>query len=275
MTGVAKKHPRPKLAARGVPDGRDRPAPASQGPRRILVADGDAERVASTAYLLAAAGYRVSTVQSADETRRALRRERYDLVVLGGVLADASGLDTLADIRAHTRPDVFGTSTDTVGVMILLDGQREDAEAQRYLALGQGADDVLTHPFQTSEFLLRAASILRRAAASPVLSSDIFRLDELYIDFGGHHAMVEDQVIDLTRREFALLRTLAERPGYLCTRDRLRDSADGRHSRASQTRTIDMQISRLRRKLGVAGDMIENVRGEGYRLGRLRQGAQP
>ena len=239
------------------------------------MADGDAERVASTAYLLAAAGYRVSTVQSADETRRALRRERYDLVVLGGVLADASGLDTLADIRAHTRPDVFGTSTDTVGVMILLDGQREDAEAQRYLALGQGADDVLTHPFQTSEFLLRAASILRRAAASPVLSSDIFRLDELYIDFGGHHAMVEDQVIDLTRREFALLRTLAERPGYLCTRDRLRDSADGRHSRASQTRTIDMQISRLRRKLGVAGDMIENVRGEGYRLGRLRQGAQP
>ena len=274
LTGVAKSHARPALVVRLTPDGRrSSPVPSARGARRILVADVHAEAVATTAFALVGAAYRVSTVLTADETLRALRRERYDLIVLGAMLGEGRGIEILRTLRSHTRPDVFGTQTQSVGVMMLLDEHATDREALRDLALSQGADDVLTRPFSARELLLRTASILRRATNAPADSPDVFRLEELYIDFAGHHVMVEDEIVDLTRKEFALLRTLADNVGQLCTRSRLGGRVDD--SPAIPSRTIDMQISRLRRKIGTAARMIENVRGEGYRLDRVRPRVVP
>jgi two-component system phosphate regulon response regulator PhoB len=239
--------------------------------RRILVADGNPEAVASTAFALAGAGYRVSTVLTADQTLHALRHERYDLVVLSEALGGLPGIDVLETLRSRTHADVFGTRTETVGVVMIVDGH-DDHEAQRYLALSHGADDVLAHPFSTRELLLRIASILRRAANALFESPDIFRLDELYVDFAGHHVMVDDEIVDLTRKEFALLRTLVENAGRLCTRARL-EGTDDETRRTAPSRSIDMHVLRLRRKLGTAGEMIESVRGEGYRLAGVRSRA--
>lgn len=272
-TGVAKNHPRPVAVALVAPD-EDRGTPPLLPPaaRRILVADANAEAIASIAFALAGVAYRVSTVLTADELLRALRRERYDLIVLGAP-GGARGIDVLRELRGHFRPEVFGTQTENVAVVMTIDGNDEDHEAQRYVALAQGADDALVTPFNARELLLRVASILRRAPNPPADAPDAFRLGNLYIDFAGHHVMVEDDVVHLTRKEFALLRILARHVGHVCDRARLSTSADT--ERSTPGRTTDMQISRLRRKLGVAGAMIENVRGEGYRLERARSRAHP
>lgn len=274
LTGVAKKHPRPVGPARAKSDGRGgSSAHGPRVPRRILVADADTEAVAGTAFALAAAAYRVTTVLSADEALQALRRERYDLIVLSATLGASSGIDVLRTLRSLARPDVFGTQTESVGVVMILDGREEDLDAEGYRALAHGADDVLARPFSSRELLFRMAAILRRAANTPASSRDVVRLGELYVDLAGHNVMVEDEIVDLTRGEFALLRVLIENAGRLCTRARLSGSSDD--AKRIPSRTIDMQISRLRKKLGSAGRMVVNVRGEGYRLERVRPRLRP
>jgi DNA-binding response OmpR family regulator len=270
LTGIAKRHPR--ALSQSVAEERES-VPSSRVTRRILVADGNTEAVASTAFALATAAYRVSTVLTADEALATLRRERYDLVVLSATLG-GSGIELLRKLRAQARPEVFGTQTEAVGVVMILDESDEDHEAARYLALAHGADDVLARPFTTRELLVRIVAILRRAARAPAVSQNVFRIGELFVDFGGHNVMVEDDMVDLTRREFSLLRALAENAGQLCTREFLAGIGD-EMSRATPSRTIDMQISRLRRKLGTAGQMIHSVRGEGYRLARARPALLP
>lgn len=246
------------------------PPPAA---RHILVVDAVAESVATTAQALAAARYRVSTVATADETRRVTRRERFDLILLSAWLPGLPVGRLLRELRAWPPNAPFGTPTDSVGIVVIVAAEEGDQERARCRALEEGADDVLASPFSTPELLLRVAAVLRRV---PVASSDAagaFRLGTLTVDFAGHQVMVDDAHVDLTRRDFELLRVLTDNAGRVCTREQLGGSHDLRLWSPAD-RTIDMQISRLRRKLGSAGEMIENVRGEGYRLrtgGRSRR----
>jgi two-component system phosphate regulon response regulator PhoB len=235
-------------------------APAQATGERVLVVDDEADIVALVAYHLAKAGYRVSTANSGTDALDAARRERPALVVLDLMLPGLSGYEVLEQLRA-------GEATHDVAVLMLT-ARREEQDRIRGLSLG--ADDYLTKPFSPQELVLRVAAILRRVGAGGATGGDKLSIGPLEIDTAAHVVRVAGQPVELTPTEFKLLLTLAERRGRVQARALLLQTVwDAAPD--IQTRTVDMHVQRLRAKLGVAGDLIETVRGFGYRL-RAPQG---
>jgi len=223
------------------------PAPRDE---RILVVDDEPDIVALVAYHLAKAGYRVSTASSGTEALESTRRDRPALVVLDLMLPGMSGYEVLEQLRA---------SDATRGVAVLmLTARREEPDRIRGLSLG--ADDYLTKPFSPQELVLRVGAILRRLAAGGATSGDTLHIGALAIDLAAHQVRVEGEPVELT-----LLLILAERRGRVQARAHLLETV-WEAAPDIQTRTVDMHVQRLRAKLGVVGDMIETVRGFGYRL---------
>ncbi|MEP6622427.1 MAG: response regulator transcription factor [bacterium] len=230
-------------------------APAPVTGERILVVDDEADIVALVAYHLAKSGYRVSTASSGHEALDAARRERPALIVLDLMLPGISGYEVLEQIRA-------GDTTRDIAVLMLT-ARRE--EPDRIQGLSLGADDYLTKPFSPQELVLRVGAILRRVGASGSTSSEKITIGPLAIDLAAHLVHVDGEPIELTPTEFKLLLTLAERRGRVQARAHLLQTV-WEAAPDIQTRTVDMHVQRLRAKLGVAGDLIETVRGFGYRI---------
>lgn len=229
-------------------------APAASGDR-ILVVDDEADIVALVAYHMLKAGYRVSTASGGAEAIVAARQERPALIVLDLMLPGLSGYDVLEQLRGEA-------ATRDVAVLMLT-ARREEHDRIRGLALG--ADDYLTKPFSPQELVLRIGAILRRVKAGGGNVADVLSLGPISIDRAAHRVAVDGQTIDLTPTEYRLLVLLAERRGRVQSRARLLETVwDAAPD--IQTRTVDMHVQRLRSKLGPSGDMIETVRGFGYRL---------
>lgn len=267
LTGLAKKYPRPPAAELHLAVSPDWLDSSAALPRRVLVADGCSDTAAGAASVLARAGYRVTTASASVDTMHALARERFDLVLLGDKLGNQSGMQVLRSIRSHARAAELRTDPGAVRIVLTLECERPRYEETRYLALANGADDVLVRPFDARELLIRVVVLLRRTNAKREDGLDLLRLGPLCIDFAGHRVTMDGDAVRLTRSEFILLRALVERRGQLCSRAELNAARSG-DTNPGTGRGVDMQISRMRRKLGPAGEMIENVRGEGYRLRR-------
>jgi two-component system, OmpR family, phosphate regulon response regulator PhoB len=229
-------------------------APAS-GNERILVVDDEPDIVALVVYHLAKAGFRISTASNGPDALRIARQDRPALVVLDLMLPGMSGMEVLEELRADE-------SGQDIAVLLLT--ARRD-EPDRLKGLSSGADDYLTKPFSPQELVLRVRNILRRMAQTQSGIADVVRVGPLLIDRAAHRVTVENTELDLTPTEFKLLLTLAERRGRVQSRALLLeivwDAAPD-----IQTRTVDMHVQRLRTKLGPAGDLIETIRGFGYRL---------
>ena len=224
---------------------------------RILVVDDEPDIVALVAYHLAKAGYRVSTASDGVEAIAAAREERPALVVLDLMLPGMSGFEVLEQLRAHD-------ATRAVAVLMLT-ARKEEPDRIRGLALG--ADDYLTKPFSAQELVLRVRAILRRTSGGGA-GGDVLAIGPIVIHRAAHRVAVDGRDVDLTPTEYKLLLTLAERRGRVQARASLLESV-WEAAPDIQTRTVDMHIQRLRSKLGDAGELIETVRGFGY---RLRQG---
>ena len=222
---------------------------------RILVVDDEPEIVALVAYHLGKAGYRLATASTGQDALEAARRERYSLIVLDLMLPGLSGFDVLETLR--------GDSATRDVAVLMLTARREEPDRVRGLSLG--ADDYLTKPFSPAELVLRVGAILRRAAADPTTSTDAVVIGPMRIDRAGMTVLVDNQAVDLTSTEFKLLLTLVERRGRVQGRAHLLETVWAA-APDIQTRTVDMHIQRLRTKLGAASDLIETVRGFGYRL---------
>jgi two-component system phosphate regulon response regulator PhoB len=236
------------------------PPPPAGGGERVLVVDDEADIVALVAYHLAKGGYRVSTASAGTDALDAARRERPALVVLDLMLPGMSGYDVLEQLR--------GSEATRDMAVLMLTARREEQDRIRGLSLG--ADDYLTKPFSPQELVLRVAAILRRVGAGGTTSGDKLSIGPLDIDTAAHVVRVSGEPVELTPTEFKLLLTLAERRGRVQARALLLQTVwDAAPD--IQTRTVDMHVQRLRAKLGVAGDLIETVRGFGYRL-RAPQG---
>jgi two-component system phosphate regulon response regulator PhoB len=229
--------------------------PALPAAERILVVDDEPEIVALVAYHLAKAGYRVATAASGQDALDITRRERPSLIVLDLMLPGMSGFDVLEQLRGDE-------GTREVAVLMLT-ARREEPDRIRGLSLG--ADDYLTKPFSPAELVLRVGAILRRAGAAPGSGGEGMVIGPLRIDKSAMTVIVDEQAVELTPTEFKLLLTLAERRGRVQGRAHLLETV-WEAAPDIQTRTVDMHIQRLRTKLGAAGDMIETVRGFGYRL---------
>ena len=224
-------------------------------PDRVLVVDDEPDIVALVAYHLAKAGYRVSTASSGGDAVTLARQERPALIVLDLMLPGMSGFDVLEQLRAD--------DTSHGVAVLLLTARREEPDRIRGLSLG--ADDYLTKPFSPQELVLRVAASLRRVGAAPQVEGDVLRVGTMSIDRGAHRVQVDGQDVELTPTEFKLLLTLAERRGRVQARGHLLETV-WEAAPDIQTRTVDMHIQRLRAKLGDAGELIETVRGFGYRL---------
>ena len=263
--------PHPPVADRLTP-----PAPgggAAAG-EHVLVVDDEPDIAALVAYHLARTGYRVSTAATGGDALAAAARERPALVVLDLMLPDRSGFDVLERLRADDG---------TRGVAVLMLTAR-GAEADRIRGLSLGADDYLAKPFSPQELVLRVGAILRRASAGgapppadgrpAAAPGDVLAVGPVRIDRGALTVDVDGRRVDLTPTEYKLLVTLAERRGRVQARSHLLETV-WEAAPDIQTRTVDMHVQRLRAKLGAAGELIETVRGFGYRLRAGAEGGAP
>ncbi len=224
------------------------------GGERILVVDDEPDIVALVVYHLAKAGYKVSSASTGPDALALARRDRPALVVLDLMLPGMSGFDVLAKLREDAN-------TASVAVLMLT-ARKEEPDRIRGLELG--ADDYLTKPFSPQELVLRVGAILRRLAGSAE-PADVLQLGPIRVDRSAHRVSVNDHEVELTPTEYKLLLTLAERRGRVQARSHLLETVwDAAPD--IQTRTVDMHIQRLRTKLHPAGDLIETVRGFGYRI---------
>ncbi len=230
----------------------NRPTAAGE---RVLVVDDEPDIVALVAYHLAKAGYRVATAATGTDALAAARDERPSLIVLDLMLPGLSGFEVLEQLRADD-------ATRSIAVLMLT-ARRE--EPDRIHGLSLGADDYLAKPFSPQELVLRVGAILRRVTSPGAGSGDILTIGPIAINRAEHHVRVDGQTLDLTATEYKLLLTLAERRGRVQARASLLEAV-WEAAPDIQTRTVDMHIQRLRTKLGAAGELVETVRGFGYRL---------
>ena len=256
------------------------PAPVARadrsGTRCVLVVVDDPAIVPLTVYYLATRGYRILTARSAAEGLAIARADRPDLIIVGARLPDLSGTELLRRLRVPGSAGTGSTPYEDIAVLLLLAGADDVAalEAERLDALALGADDVLAPPYNVQELMLRVAAILRRVhGRAPSATHGMLEIGGtmLLVDVDARQVTVDNVPVHLTRTEFSILQTLAEHAGRLRTRAQLSEALWGSAAnRTPHTRAVDVQVSRLRVKLGVAGHLIETVRGEGYRLRRPR-----
>ncbi|MEX0907168.1 MAG: response regulator transcription factor [Gemmatimonadota bacterium] len=230
--------------------------PVRTAPARILVVEDERDIAALVAYHLTKDGFRVRTAESGQEALEVASADRPDLMILDLMLPGFSGYEVLQEMRR--RPQL----TDVP--VIVLTARRDEADRVRGLELG--ADDYVTKPFSPRELALRVGAVLRRAQSPAVESGGrSLRSGAIAVDLGALRVTVDERQLDLTPTEYRLLVTLMERRGRVQSRQQLLEQAWDIHARI-ETRTVDMHVQRLRSKLGAQGELIETVRGFGYRF---------
>jgi DNA-binding response OmpR family regulator len=228
-------------------------------PATILVADGDPATRTFLADELTADGYELLVADCASDALRLLGAKFPDLVILDVGLPDGSGLEVLRRIRA-ADPAAGRVDPDLPSLVL----SARSTEVDRVRAFEQGADDFLGRPFSYPELRCRVAALLRRADNRRRPAR--VRVGELEVDPSSRAVSVGGIAVDLTQKEYALLRTLAAEPSRVFSKDELLRTVWGFRSRGT-TRTLDSHACRLRAKLAAnGGRYVVNVWGVGYRL---------
>jgi two-component system response regulator MtrA len=216
--------------------------------QRILLVEDDTKLGSQIVESLERNGFEIAWLKDGDEALR-MDPGSFDLIVLDLMLPGTYGLDVLKRYREKSD----------VPVMIL--SAREDTR-DKVRGLELGADDYVTKPFWPDELVARVQARLRRPTMQ---RSDRLEVGPLTIDLAARTLEVDGEPVELTRVEHELLATLARRPGMAMTRAALVTAALD-PDRQGNERTLDVHVSRLRKKLGDAGERIETVWGIGYRL---------
>jgi DNA-binding response OmpR family regulator len=225
---------------------------------RILVVDDDPEIRKLLARYVESQGFRVLLAANCQELREQLVTHQVDLIVLDVMLPDGSGLDACRDLRAQ-RNNV---------PIILLTALKEDVD--RIIGLEIGADDYLGKPFNPRELIARVRAVLRRRAEALPAPSEVkvYHFEGFTADPHTRRVTTAGgEDVELTGAEFDLLKTFLDRPGRVLSRDQLLDLTRGREGDGFD-RSIDVLVSRLRRKLGASHDphLFKTVRNGGYQL---------
>ncbi len=221
---------------------------------RILVIEDDAVIGPSLVRLLVGAGYQAELASSATDARR-LVEPGIDLMLLDLNLPDADGIDLCPDLRAAAP-----------GATIVVLTART-AEIDVVIGLDSGADDYVTKPFRPGELLARIRAHLRRFDDAGLRALDVLSIGLLEVDLGARRVRWRSREIDLRPKEFDLLAVLAQQAGLALTREQLMSEVWDENWFGS-TKTLDMHVSALRRKLAdeVGGIPLTTLRGVGYRL---------
>ena len=222
--------------------------------QKILIVDDEPDVVELVQFNLKTAGFLVVTAEDGREALQTAQSARPDLIILDVMLPELDGLEVCKILRRDPA---------TAAVPIIMLTARAE-EVDRVLGLELGADDYLTKPFSPRELVLRVKGLLRRGATAEHKSTTI-QIGDLHIDLPMHRVRVAGKEISLTATEFKLLTTLAERRGRVQSRETLLRDVWGYESMID-TRTVDTHMRRLRDKIGKAADLLDTVRGVGYRL---------
>jgi DNA-binding response OmpR family regulator len=223
--------------------------------KRIIVVEDERDMAELVAMRLTREHYDVEVAHDGAEGIRKIRAAAPDLVVLDIMLPGMSGTEVLKEMR---------TDPQTAGVpVIMLTAKSEESDV--VVGLQLGADDYITKPFSMSILLARVAAVLRRGESTPGSDKGVLVAGPIRVNRDTHQVEVAGDAVSLTRTEFRLLVAIVGARGRVLARNQLIDRAIGMDAVVTD-RTIDVHLTALRRKLGNARDMIETVRGVGYRL---------
>jgi two-component system phosphate regulon response regulator PhoB len=222
---------------------------------RVLIVEDDEDILELVRYTIAKDGYDVSTVRTGEDALALAAARPPDLVVLDLMLPELSGFQVCARLKADPRTRHIPV------VMLTAKGEETDIVA----GLELGADDYIVKPFSPRVLLARIASVLRRRGREPADETAILRIRDLVINPGKHEVTVGDRSVTLTATEFRILHFLARRAGWVYDRGRIAEAIHG-EGYSTTSRSVDVQIAALRKKLGPAGAQLETVRGAGYRF---------
>ena len=223
----------------------------------ILIIEDEANIRELVSYNLVNQGYR--TVQAEDGLRglEMMQKEKPDLILLDVMLPGRSGLDICKELREK------GSKIS----IIMLTAKKEDLD--KVMGLEFGADDYITKPFSVHELVARVKAVLRRTHRNDCTDGgDFFAAEALTIDTARHEVQLNGKTVELSLKEFELLKVLAENKGLVMTRDQLLDKVWGMDY-DGENRTVDVHIRYLRRKLGdneAEGKYIRTIRGMGYKM---------
>ena len=203
-------------------------------------------------YALRASNLEAEGFCDGRELFQALDQTKPDLITLDIMLPGMDGIEILKKLRSNP-------ATERIPVIM---ASAKGTEYDKVLGLDLGADDYLAKPFSMIEMVSRIRAVLRRTA--PVEKKNL-RLGDLELDPDAHTASVQSSRVELTHKEFELLRLFMAHPGRVYSRDLLLEKIWGADY-FGETRTVDVHIGTLRTKLGPCGDYIRTVRGVGYRM---------
>jgi two-component system response regulator RegX3 len=222
---------------------------------RILLIEDEGSIAEPVAAALSDEGFAPEVATTAQEGLEAFRTGRPELVLLDVMLPDGDGKDVLREIRATSRTPV---------IMLTARG----AEVDRVLGLELGADDYVTKPFSAVELVARIRAVLRRTAAPPATTASLLEAGDVTMNLDTRTVTHRGSPVDLTLKEFELLRMLLEQAGRVVSRSDLIDEVWDPHW-FGPTKTLDVHVSSLRKKLGddpAKPRYIHTVRGVGFRF---------
>lgn len=220
----------------------------------VLIIEDENDLAELIAYHLEKEGYRPLIAGDGSSGLSEARDRKPDLILLDLMLPGMMGTEVCRLLKA-------GAATASIPVIMLT---AKGEEIDRVVGFEVGADDYVVKPFSTRELMLRVRAVLRRSG-EPAPKATTITLGELAIDTERHEVRVAGEEVLLTTTEYKLLMNLAERPGRVQSRELLLQNVWG-YSYVGDTRTVDTHLTRLRTKLGPAGELIKTVRGFGYKL---------
>ena len=221
---------------------------------RILVIEDEQDLASLLEYNLKSDGHEVEVARTGAAGIARHKTFKPELLLLDLMLPDIAGTEVARLIR-ETEP------RRTPLIMVTARGEESD----RVKGLELGADDYVVKPFSVKELLLRVKAVLRRHGEAAAPAGKSLSTRNIALDAERHEVRVKGELVVLTALEFRLLKTFLERPGRVQTRETLLADVWGIDAEIT-TRTVDTHIKRLREKLGPAGDIIETIRGVGYKL---------
>ncbi|MEG1573560.1 MAG: response regulator transcription factor [Bacteroidales bacterium] len=216
---------------------------------RILIVDDEVDLLDILAYNLTKNGYEIDTATSGEEALEITKnnKDRYMLILLDVMMGGINGFETAAKLHENgiTTPVIFLTALDN--------------ETDLLRGFSAGADDYISKPFSIKEVVARVKAVIARSPKK----DEIQTIENINIDKTTKNITVDGKSVNLTKTEYMLLTTLAEERGRIFSREELMDRVWG-DGCFVEIRTVDVHITRLRKKLSLAGDIIINRSGYGY-----------
>lgn len=222
--------------------------------RMIYCVEDDSNIRDLVVYTLESTGLKACGFEDGKAFIEALAFETPELVLLDIMLPGEDGLTILKKLKSSSR-------TSEIPVIMLT---AKGSEYDKVVGLDSGADDYITKPFGMMELVSRVKAVLRRTQKNT--KERLYRIENLEMDVEKHKVKVDGQTVTLTLKEFEMLEKLVKNQHIVLTRDKLLEEIWG-YDFDGETRTVDVHVRTLRQKLGSAGELIETVRGVGYRMG--------